>query len=138
MTHDDLIKEIEQRIGDTCGLWISDEAAAAVLRVCAEELLGYPSVEEILEASRLMPGIWVHQSVFKTFILQRRARYSPPKPKTPEERVTIQCAGGRCDLYLDHEWRYTFGQYTPSEREEHARIYRLGLITDLKLKEQSC
>lgn len=137
MTHDDLIKEIEQRIGDTCGLWISDEAAAAVLRVCVEELLGREVTKMEWRGNCKRPTDNAID-VVNRLLGARRALYSPPKPKTPEERVTIQCAGGRCDVYLDHEWRYTFGQYTPSEREEHARIYRLGLIAELKQKEQSC
>ena len=146
MTHDELVKEIEQRIGDTCGLWISDEAAAAVLRVCVEELLG-----DMRTASDewALIAVWVpERSIYMSswadvnlLLKNRRARYSPPKPKTLEEMIETAVdelfrngAGQEAErLVLTTREGRDLGGWCKSVIRDKIT----GLIAELKQKEQS-
>lgn len=119
------------------------DAMAAVLRVCVEDMLGEPSDSETEDVFRVKLGFGTAGKVNVDFIYgarlviaDRRARYAPPKPKTPEERVQVVREFDVYSVYLDKQRKVSFGQEPAENREEHAQIYRLGLIAELKQKEQ--
>lgn len=55
-----------------------------------------------------------------------------PKPKTPEERVTISDQGMRVHVLLDGKSVARFTDDPTQSAAQSAKIYRVGLIQQLK------
>lgn len=146
-TYNDLVEEIKQVIGGSCGLWISNAAASAALRVCVEELLTPPSALEFNRAindSEADPERNYHSegqlhkyAMARSLFTNRRACYQPPKPKTLEERVTVApwAIDPKMWIVLRDGWNCTNVSGFKDRRD--AERMRIGLIAELKQKEQS-
>lgn len=145
MTHDELVRKMVREFHANCTANYSHgnpvDSMSAALRVCVEELLGdmrptsgeWALIGQWISERSIYMASWADVNLL---LKNRRARYSPPKPKTPEERVeVVPTNNGHWCASLDG-LKINDADVVFLHRE-NAERYRLGLIAELKQKEQS-
>ena len=131
--HDELVEKMLDafQIGNHSDVW--RERMSAVLRVCVEELLNHTQ-RGSQENRLLMRGNSTIEEDFNAIMDLRRARYSPPKPNTPEERITIVewlHDPTKWAVLIDG-WNSRDSMTFDKRDRQKAERYRAGWIAELK------